>query len=417
MKMSGWAKLAFTILLVAFVAGCGRGPNEAELKEVISGPKTYVGSDQCKMCHLEHYDSWRGTLHSRTIQDVTQNLDAMAATIDPEVIRADLRKIEKDLKLPVDDIYIPETEDLKYTIGVQWKQGYIVEKEGNLFVAPIEYDIWQNRWLANREDDWNTRSWINDCSGCHSTGVDLEKKTFVEGRVGCEACHGPGSHHVVLPKAAVFDKRTTIVNPATLPAGLRTQVCGSCHGAGVSTRMKDVAWPVGYRPGRALGPYFDSPYPADMEVRTAFANGLAHGHHQEYNAWKLSTHARQGVTCTSCHFVHQLGVAPTQFQTMASGSEQCLTCHRVINTNLAHSIHSFSNCVGCHMPRVIKSKESGVTHSHAFIALLPEDTISNPAVPNSCQECHKHKNDDLATLQQVFEGLSKKTLLGVHRTR
>jgi formate-dependent nitrite reductase cytochrome c552 subunit len=385
--------------------------------ETVSGPKTYVGSEQCKMCHLEHYDSWRGTLHSRTIQDVTQNLDAMAATINPEAIRADLRKIEKDLKVPVDDIYIPEVEDLKYTIGVQWKQGYIVEKEGTLYVAPVEYDIWKNSWLAYREDDWSVRSWINDCSGCHTTGVDIEKGIFVEGRVGCEACHGPGSHHVVLPKTAVFDKRTTIINPATLPAGLRTQVCGSCHSTGMSTTMKDVAWPVGYRPSRALGPYFDSPYPADMDAKVAFANGLAQGHHQEYNAWKLSTHAREGVTCTSCHFVHQLGVAPTQFQTMASGSEQCLRCHRVINTNLSHSIHSFSNCVGCHMPRIVESAESGNTHSHAFVAMLPKETLSNPAVPNSCQRCHKHKNDNLATLQEVFDGLSKKTLIGVHRTR
>jgi formate-dependent nitrite reductase cytochrome c552 subunit len=415
MKISGWARLAFTVLLVAFLAGCGRGPDE--VKKVVSEPKTYVGSEQCKMCHLEHYDSWRGTLHSRTIQDVTQNLDAMAATMNPEAIRADLRKMEKDLKVPVDDIYIPEVEDLKYTIGVQWKQGYIVEKEGTLYVAPIEYDIWENSWLAYREDDWDKRSWIKDCSGCHTTGVDLEKGTFVEGRVGCEACHGPGSHHVVLPKTAIFDKRTTIVNPATLPAGLRTQVCGSCHGTGVSTTEKDVAWPVGYRSGRALGPYFDSPYPANMDAKIAFANGLAQGHHQEYNAWKLSTHAKEGVTCTSCHFVHQLGVAPTQFQTMGSGSEQCLRCHRVINTNQAHSIHSFANCVGCHMPRIVESAESGNTHSHAFVTLLPKETLQNPRVPNSCQTCHKHKDADLATLQQVFDGLTKKTLLGVHRTR
>ncbi len=369
------------------------------------------------MCHLEHYDSWRGTLHSRTIQDVSQNLDALAAMISPETIRADLRKSEKELKLPVDTIYIPTIEEIKYTIGVQWKQGYLIQRNGNLYVAPIEYDIWENRWIAYNEDVWEKRSWIEDCSGCHATGVDLEKSTFVEGRVGCEACHGPGSHHVVLPKTAVFKKRLTIVNPATLPAGLRTQICGSCHSTGVSTRQKDVAWPVGYRPGRALGPYFDSPYPVTMDITFAFGNGLAQGHHQEYNAWKLSTHAKQGVTCTSCHFVHQLGVAPTQFQTMASGSEQCLRCHRVINTNLSHSIHSFSNCVGCHMPRIITSTESGTTHSHAFIALLPRDTLSTDRVPNSCQRCHKHRDADLATLQQVFDGLTKKTLLGVHRTR
>ncbi|MBW2581471.1 MAG: hypothetical protein JRD00_11145 [Deltaproteobacteria bacterium] len=59
MKISGWARLACTVLLVAFLAGCGRGPDEVE--KVVSEPKTYVGSEQCKMCHLEHYDSWRGT--------------------------------------------------------------------------------------------------------------------------------------------------------------------------------------------------------------------------------------------------------------------------------------------------------------------------------------------------------------------
>ncbi|NOQ43749.1 MAG: hypothetical protein GQ560_04735, partial [Dehalococcoidia bacterium] len=50
MKISGWARLAFTVLLVAFLAGCGRGPDE--VKEIVSEPKTYVGSEQCKMCHL-----------------------------------------------------------------------------------------------------------------------------------------------------------------------------------------------------------------------------------------------------------------------------------------------------------------------------------------------------------------------------
>ena len=416
MKTSILTKVILAVLFAAGLASCGRGA-DTDAEEILSKPKGYVGSNQCKMCHLEHYDSWRGTLHSRTIQDVSQNLDALAATISPEIIKADLKKLEEDLKVPLDEIYIPKIEEIKYTIGVQWKQSFLIQKDGILTVAPIEYDIWNDIWLPRHEKDWENHSWINDCAGCHVTGVDLEKSTFVEGRVGCEACHGPGSHHVVLPKTAVFDKRLTIINPATLPAGLRTQICGSCHSEGVSTKVKGAAWPVGYLPGRALGPYFTSPYPTNMDLTIAFGNGLAQGHHQEYNAWKLSTHAKQGVTCTPCHFVHQLGVAPTQFQTMASGSEQCLRCHRVINTNLAHSIHSFSNCVGCHMPRIIQSTESGVTHSHAFIALLPKDTLSNASVPNSCQKCHKHKNDDLATLQQVFDGLRKKTLLGVHRTR
>ena len=51
------------------------------------------------------------------------------------------------------------------------------------------------------------------------------------------------------------------------------------------------------------------------------------------------------------------------------------------------------------MPRIAKSAESGDIHSHVFMALLPEDTLKNSKVPNSCQTCHKHKNQDLKELQ------------------
>ena len=245
----------------------------------------------------------------------------------------------------------------------------------------------------------------------------MDKNTFSEPSVGCEACHGPGSHHVALPETAVFDKRATIINPSHLPAGFRTQICGSCHGSGKSIKMPDVGWAVGYQPGRALGVYFKSTRFGNGNIKEVYAEHFGQGHHEQYQSWKLSTHANEGVTCTSCHYVHQLGVPPTQFQTKGSGSQQCLMCHQVINQNMAHSIHSFANCIGCHMPRIAKSEESGDNHSHAFVALLPKDTLKNPKVPNSCQTCHKHKDDDLVALQNVYDSITKKTLLRVHQTR
>ena len=177
-----------------------------------------------------------------------------------------------------------------------------------------------------------------------------------------------------------------------------------------------MEWPEGYQPGRALGVYFKSTRFGDGNIKDIYAENFGKGHHQQYQSWKLSTHANEGVTCTSCHYVHQLGVPPTQFQTKGSGSQQCLMCHKVINRNMAHSIHSFANCIGCHMPRIAKSEESGDNHSHAFVTLLPKDTLSNSKIPNSCQTCHKHKNADLAALQNVYDGLTKKTLLRVHQT-
>lgn len=412
-------KLFFMALLTFWLAGCY--PSETrvsqEMQEVLSKPKTYVGSEECKFCHLEHFDSWKTTLHSRTIMDVTQNRDALIAEINPEIIRADLKKLGKKLKVPIDKIYIPKVEEIKYTIGMQWKQGFLIEKNGVLYVAPITYNALTDRWINYHEDDWDKRPWIKYCAGCHAMGVNLKTKSFSEPSVGCEACHGPGSHHVALPEKAVFDKRLTIVNPSHLPAGFRTQICGSCHSSGKSTKVQDVEWPVFYQPGRALGLYFKSPRYDDGNLKDVLASDFVKGHHQQYLSWKLSTHAREGVTCTSCHYVHQLGVPPTQFQTKGSGSQQCLMCHKVINQNMSHSIHSFANCIGCHMPRIATSEESGENHSHAFVTLLPKDTLNNPKIPNSCQTCHKHKDADLETLQKLFDSISQKSLLRVHQTR
>ncbi len=418
MITNGWVELALTALLVAGLAACGPSPGEPQIdmEKILSRPKTYVGSKECKVCHLEHYDSWRNTLHSRTLQNVTQNLDALIAELDPEVIRADLKRQKDELKVPVDQVYIPKVSEVKYVIGMQWKQGFLIEKEGLLYVAPVQYHVAEDTWASYHEEDWEKRPWRDYCGGCHAMGVDLENNSFAEPSVGCEACHGPGSRHVALPETAIFNKRMTIVNPSHLPAGIRTQICGACHGRGESKKHDGIYWPAGYQPGRALPLYYKMASYVGGDIKDFYSNEFARGHRQQYNDWKLSVHAREGVTCTSCHYVHQLGVAPTQFQTKGSGSQQCLMCHRVINKNMSHSIHSFAGCVGCHMPRIATSAESGDLHSHVFVTLLPKDTLGNGKVPNSCQKCHKHKDADPATLQEVWDGLTKKSLLKVHRT-
>jgi len=393
-------------LMVLAIGACGE--SQIDVQALKSQPKTYVGSDTCKMCHLEHYDSWKMTLHSRMLQDAQKNKDAIVTPIDEKVIRADIAKAK--LKIPVDQVYIPKEADIKYTIGSQWKQRYLVEKNGKLFIPPIQYNIDTHRWVPYGEGDpdWDKKApWIVSCGGCHATGVNLEKNTFVEPGVGCEACHGKGSWHAALPKTEVFEKRQTIINPAKLTMGVAVQICGSCHTRGESTKVKGAGWPVGYEPGKAIGPFYKETTFAAGDTKMVYANEFAKGHHQQYLDWKQSQHFKEGVTCTSCHFVHQIGVPPTRSQTVAAGSKQCLQCHDLINNNLAHSIHSFGNCVGCHMPRIASSAESGDIHSHVFVTLLPKDTMANPAVPNSCQVCHKHQKEDLKHLQDDWDALVK----------
>ena len=394
------------LLATVFFQSCGV-EKSAVSDKVLAQPKAFVGSETCKQCHLEHYDSWKMTMHSRMTQDARKNADVIITPIDEKKIREDLAKIGDKLKVPADKIYVPKAEEILYTIGSQWKQRYIVEKDGSLFISPIQYNADTHQWVNYHENDWDKRPWLEKCGGCHATGVDLAKKEFSELGVSCESCHGKGSWHAALPKTAVFEKRQTIINPAKLTMGVAVQICGSCHNRGKSTQMKGVGWAVGYEPGKALEAYYKSTSFEAGDVKHVYANEFSKGHHQQYIDWMQSKHAKEGVTCTSCHYVHQIGIPPTRSQTMSPGSKQCFTCHVQVNTNMAHSIHSFANCIGCHMPRIAKSAESGDIHSHVFTALLPEDTLNNPKIPNSCQTCHKHKNDDLKELQAAWETLAK----------
>ena len=406
MKIKGLARvLTLCTVAVALVACNAEQP--IDFKAATSQPKAFVGSDTCKMCHLEHYDSWKMTQHSRMLQDAKANQDAIIVPIEEKRIREDLGKLSDKLEVPADQIYVPKIDEILYTIGSQWKQRYLVKKDGTLFISPIQYNADSHRWVNYHEKDWDKRPWLLKCGGCHATGVDLEKNTFNEPGVACEACHGKGSWHAALPKTAVFEKRQTIINPAKLTMGVAVQICGSCHNRGHSTEVKGGGWPVGYSPGKALEAFYKSTSFAAGDVKHVYANEFSMGHHQQYIDWSQSKHASEGVTCASCHYVHQIGIPPTRSQTLAAGSKQCLSCHTMINNNLAHSIHSFANCVGCHMPRIAKSAESGDIHSHVFVTLLPKDTLKNPKIPNSCQTCHKHKDADLKELQNAYDALVK----------
>jgi len=399
MVIGSRSKFVALCLTLLVLAACSP-ERPIDIEKIIASPQMYAGSDRCKMCHLEHYDSWKMTSHSRSTLDAQEFSDAIIVPYDEADIRAHLAESAGADEQNTDQVYVPKLDEIKYTIGGQWQQRFIVEKDGTLYIAPIQYNIDRHRWVTYREGDWDQRPWLQYCGGCHATGVELKNGGFSELSVGCEACHGKGSWHVALPKTAVFEKRKTIVNPAKLSTGARVQICGSCHERGMSTQVEDVHWPVDYQPGMALLAYYNPSSYAEGDTENFYMNEYSKGHHQQYNDWRKSKHYTEGVTCTSCHFVHQIGLPLTRSQTSAAGSQQCFQCHQLVNRVKAHAIHTFGNCVGCHMPRIAKNAESGDLHSHVFVGLLPIDTLKNPEIPNSCETCHKHKGADLKKLQR-----------------
>lgn len=72
------------------------------------------------------------------LQDAKANQDAVVTAIDPQAIQADLTKLQDKLKVPVEQIYIPSLDDIHCTIGSQWKQRYLVKKDGDLLITPTQ---------------------------------------------------------------------------------------------------------------------------------------------------------------------------------------------------------------------------------------------------------------------------------------
>ena len=145
--------LGRSVTLLGVLIGCFSVFSSAEAQEIdakkwLSEPMSYVGSDVCKNCHLEHYDAWKRTLHSKMLQDAKKNADVFVTDLDEKTIRADLTELAKTkkLKVPPKDFFVPKKEDVLYTIGSQWKQRYLVMHKGDLKIAPTQFNINSGKW-------------------------------------------------------------------------------------------------------------------------------------------------------------------------------------------------------------------------------------------------------------------------------
>ncbi len=115
-KENTMAKNRLAVVLVFGLAAlsltaCG-GEKPVDVEAIMAQPQAFVGSDTCKMCHLEHYDSWKMTLHSRTLQNAQNNTDAVVVDLDPDKIRQNLEESGAKPQVPIDQIFIPQLSEL-----------------------------------------------------------------------------------------------------------------------------------------------------------------------------------------------------------------------------------------------------------------------------------------------------------------
>jgi hypothetical protein len=270
-------------------------------------------------------------------------------------------------------------------------------------------------------------------AGDDPTVLDYENDGNLEVmNIGCEACHGAGSNHVLHG-----GDPASIVNPRKLSVAAQTDICGRCHANGRSVPSGAFTWPYDEASGTAFTP-FEVKAGKPLSAFYAFNPNLwPDGAHvsggRPYNAYKRSAHAlaAQGISCTGCHSPHAEGeghllrqrirVGDLSIPTKADDNTLCLSCHaarapfasltprdvldstkndaaaqeKIKKMVEAHTHHPYapertmglSRCTTCHMAA-----------GHNFDVIPPAMTVkyatNGRGMINSCAAaCHNNKVD------------------------
>lgn len=344
------------------------------------GNAGYVGSDSCKICHKVQYDSWKLTYHSkligakeeRMLKEAVEKWETDGFNPGPTVGNGTGAKFTR--------------KDVVYTIGSKWKQRYLVKNAdtGGYQFMDKQFNRMSGKWEPyGQKNDWNTQ-----CGTCHTTGYriteydpanpKLQKTTWSETSIGCEACHGPGETHT---KGV---KKGTMLNLAKRTAQEQSRLCGYCHIRLENEQFKTAQgnpredfpapkigqtfqptddWTTWYPehvtiPGIQTNNPYDKAYTGDLKGmflvdEVSKKNGVYEEgkHHQEYQGFLQSKHFKTaGMSCLSCHSPH---ASPTR--AMLDATQSCAKCHDASYT------------VDAHMPGTGKTADNLFVRSHTFI--------------------------------------------------
>jgi hypothetical protein len=270
--------------------------------------------------------------------------------------------------------------ELSYFLGSGRKgKRYLFSVQGFLFETPILWYSQEGRWgmtpgyVQAREIPLNLPA-FTQCMNCHSSGLQsplpgtdnkFSGAPFLHGGIACERCHGSGVGHgessanppssnsagVDLSSGNPAGVRSSIVNPAKLPADRRDAICMECHFEGAVAVDQPGKHLHQFQPGERLSDYTHYFLLSGNEPETA--RGLS-----QVEALSVSECKRRSgdtMWCGSCHDPH---AEPAEEEKAAYYRSKCLNCH---GEPFAEKHHPEKpDCTKCHMP-ALPSRDVGHT--------------------------------------------------------
>ena len=396
----------------------------------------FVGATACAACHADQFKRWTDSHHDLAMQEATEDTvlgDFGDARLTHFGVTSSFYR--KDGKFMVRTEGVDgELQDfeVKYTLGVDPLQQYLIEfPGGRLQALGLAWDTRMKaqggqRWFHLYPDEkiayddelhWtrSSQNWNSMCAECHSTnlqknydpGAKRFATTWSEIDVSCEACHGPGSDHVVWAEKKpgwekfdgdkglelLLDERKGVawsIDPQTghaKPSKRRTsdkeiEMCARCH-----SRRSPITRDYAY--GDRL---MDHYMPRRLDEGLYFADGQIDDEVYVYGSFLQSKMYQAGVTCSDCHEPHSL-------ELKAPGNGVCLACHQASKYDVtAHHFHQVgttgASCAECHMPprnyMVVDPR-----HDHSMRIPRPDLSVKL-GTPNACNSCHKDRSSEWA---------------------
>ncbi len=411
-------------------------PNESKEK---SSPLEYVGKEVCSTCHSKQNQLWRGSHHDLAMQEA--NADTVLGNFNNTTftnfgVTSRFYKQGESFFVQTDGPDGTLTDyEITYTFGVTPLQQYLVEfPDGRYQALGIAWDARPKgeggqRWFPLYPDEkiahddelhWTgpNQNWNYMCAECHSTNLQknysLEtnqyETTWTDIDVACEACHGPGSHHVAWAekkhqkdeknqgarkglqvqfppfsdKAWQFTSEAhTAKRTAPVAAHIEIEACARCH-----SRRTSITDAVEH--GK---PLLETHLVSLLEQGLYHVDGQIQDEVYVYGSFLQSKMYRAGVTCHDCHEPHGLKLRET-------GNALCTRCHRSEHFDTpTHHFHKAGSegtqCVNCHMP----SKTYMVVdprRDHSIRVPRP-DLSREQGTPNACNQCHENRTAQWAT--------------------
>lgn len=355
----------------------------------------YVGSESCKGCHLDKFETFMHTGMGESFDLATQQKSA--SNINEHTLIFDSINnyyykpfwqndslLVKEFRLNGKDTVYKRTEHIKYIIGSgHHTNSHIYEKNGYLYQAPITFYTQKQIWdfapgfsagFNNRFD----RLIGTECMNCHNSFCEQPKGSenkydWVADGIGCERCHGPGEVHVKLKtQGEVIDTATqidySIVNPGKLNRTAQMQVCMRCHIQGISV-LKDEHTFYDFKPGQALDTIMDVFLPRYKGANTKFIMAS-----QADRLMQSACYKNTEMTCITCHNPH----ISTRVTPIDHFNKKCQSCHidnEKTDCTLAFNerLKDENNCSGCHMPESPSIDIPHVTVTDHLIRVQPSD--------------------------------------------